>query len=315
MDNYLEIAVEVLRAAKRPLSPRAILTEAYKHDIVPHNLFGKAQHKTLQARLSVDIVRRKEKSLFFRTAPGKFFLAEFLNDENIPLDFRKPIATRRRIRELKPGLSLVIDANVLKNLVKPNELIKPGQVLQIFKDGLYDYEAPRTKKRSSVLLRAFVCVQRGDQVLTYRVGKYREDIDHFHARRSIGFSTLVGAEENNLFSEDDLGITDAGIKATKLDLDLNESITDFDAASLEHFIWIRRRSGAGDMLAIITIQSPDWFEPTKRRLALNDLDWIKMFGRRNNWEDFDPWSKCILMLYRHYNSEVGRDRRGAGEVY
>jgi hypothetical protein len=73
----------VLRAARRPLSPRAILAAAYRAGIVPNHLFGKAQHKTLQARLSEDILRFKLDSRFYRTDPGIFFLSEFRSDPKI----------------------------------------------------------------------------------------------------------------------------------------------------------------------------------------------------------------------------------------
>ncbi len=74
MDAYLHIAEEVLRLERRPMSARAMLVAAYRHNIVPSHLFGRTQHKTLGARLSKDILERREKSAFFRTAPGRFFL-------------------------------------------------------------------------------------------------------------------------------------------------------------------------------------------------------------------------------------------------
>src|SRR5258707_9859207 len=66
VDAYLIIAEAVLRAARRPLSPRSIMNAAFKAGIVPEHLFGKAQHKTLHARLSEDILDNKLESRFFR---------------------------------------------------------------------------------------------------------------------------------------------------------------------------------------------------------------------------------------------------------
>ena len=103
MDAYLSIALDILRQERRPLSPRSILAAAYKRGLVPEHLYGKTQHKTLQARLSEDIVARRDRGAFFRTAPGKFFLRELLRDESLPEEFRRPIPTRRRRRELLRG--------------------------------------------------------------------------------------------------------------------------------------------------------------------------------------------------------------------
>src|SRR3954451_24786115 len=98
----------ILRAERRPLSPRAILAAACRSGLVPPHLFGKTQHKTLQARVSEDIIARREHSPFFRTAPGRFFLREFLADTSISEEFRRPVPTRRRIRELIRGPALAI---------------------------------------------------------------------------------------------------------------------------------------------------------------------------------------------------------------
>jgi hypothetical protein len=91
MDAYLDIAETVLRSLRRPLTPRAILNAAYKAGIVSDRLYGKTQHKTLGARLSEDLVQRNERSAFFRTAPGKFFLREFLSDTSLPEEYRRPV--------------------------------------------------------------------------------------------------------------------------------------------------------------------------------------------------------------------------------
>jgi hypothetical protein len=56
VDTYLGIAQKVLERARRPLTPREILREAYRSDLVPYHLHGATQHKTLQARLSEHIL-------------------------------------------------------------------------------------------------------------------------------------------------------------------------------------------------------------------------------------------------------------------
>ena len=101
MDSYLKIAEVVLRSAHRPMSAKAILDVAYKAGVVPTHLYGKTQKKTLQARLSEDILRHRDTSLFYRTEPGQFFLSEFLSDPTIPDDYKVPFPARRRTRDLK----------------------------------------------------------------------------------------------------------------------------------------------------------------------------------------------------------------------
>jgi hypothetical protein len=108
LDTYLEIAEKVLLSTKRPMSPKGIVDAAYRAKIVPSHLFGKTQHKTLQARLSEDILRHRNSSKFYRTEPGMFFLSALISDSDIPEKFKQPFAARRRTRDLmrEPVLAL-----------------------------------------------------------------------------------------------------------------------------------------------------------------------------------------------------------------
>lgn len=295
MDAYLDIAQTVLRSEKRPLTPRAIITIAYKAGIVSHRLHGRTQHKTLGARLSEDVAKRSERSLFFRPEPGKFFLREFLTDTSLPEEYRRPVPTRRRFRELVLGAALALDEDALARF-ENDRPIDPDAILSLLQTEKCRYADPRHRSEGIVFFRAFVCVQRGHQILTYRLGRYREDRDPFVHKRSVGFATLVHDFDHTLFNQHDFGIVDSGIHATKVDLDIPdvpEEISDIRRSRISHFIWPSER-GRGDLLAVISYECPSWFEPTKRRLALNDIRWLDDPATINNMEDFDPWSQRVL---------------------
>jgi hypothetical protein len=297
VDTYLDIARIVLRAERRPLTPRAILTIAYQSGIVSHRLYGRTQHKTLGARLSEDVVKRGDRSLFFRPEPGKFLLREFLTDTSIPEEYRRPVPTRRRFRELVMGAALTLNESALMRFGR-DKPIDPEAILQLLQSADCRYEDPRHRSEGSVFFRAFVCVQRGSQVLTYRLGRYREDRDAFMHKRCIGFATLVHDFEHTLFNTGDFGIVDSGVHATKVDLDIpevaEEPTADARRGRLSHFIWTSEQSG-GDLLAVISYECPIWFEPTKRRLALNDIRWLEDPSSVNDLADFDPWSQRVLL--------------------
>ena len=101
VDAYLEIARIVLRAQGRPMGARSILAAAIKADILPKHLHGKTQQKTLQARLSEDILHAREASLFYRTEPGQFALKEFRADPDFPANWKVEFPARRRTRDLR----------------------------------------------------------------------------------------------------------------------------------------------------------------------------------------------------------------------
>lgn len=305
MDAYLQIAEAVLKAERRPLSPRAILAAAYRSGIVPVHLYGKTQHKTLGARLSEDIIERRDKSIFFRAAPGRFFIREYLTDVSIPDEYRQPIATRRRVRELMRGPALALDARDLSRIGSANTLIDPRKVFSLLSANGYHYDEPRNRQhQQSVFVWSFVSVHRSWEILSYRLGRYRDNRDMFMSKRSVGFSSLVHRDDRTLFDFDSFGIIESGIRATKIDLDIPDvPARDPDEARLIYFAWVSN-SETNDLLAVINFKCPNWFEPVKRRLALNELRWLDCRSRVNNIEDFDPWSKIVLLeQYRASGAE------------
>jgi HB1, ASXL, restriction endonuclease HTH domain len=303
LDAYLEIAAKILRVERRPMSPQAILAAAYRKALVPPRLHGRTQHKTLQARISEDIIERREHSAFFRTSPGRFFLREFLTDDRIPEEFRRPFPARRRFRELMNGPALAISRAVLRSVGDENTPIEPQKIYDLLHAGLFSYDNPKHKSGDVAFFRSFVCVHRDHDVLSYRIGRYRDDRDNFMSRRSIGFSAFVHADEHTLFNVGDLGIVDSGVRATKIDLDIPQVVNEQFEASLRYFLWRISEEGATELLAIIKFECPKWFEPLKRRLALNDLAWLDISKPVNDIDDFDPWSKLVLLTY--YRAHAG----------
>lgn len=307
LDAYLALAEEILRIERRPLSARAILAAAYRLDKVPSHLYGRTQHKTLGARISENIIAERDRSLFFRTKPGRYFLREFLDDESVAEEHRSPIATRRRVRDLVRGPALAFDESDLKGIGDVGTAIDPEKVLDLLRNNRFRYDDPRQKSPGTVFLWSFVAVCRDREILSYRLGRYRDDRDTFLSRRCIGFSNLVHIQERTLFNED-YGIVDSGLIATKLDLDIPETKSEQGrermSAALRCFIRVPRENNDVDLLAVISFECPRWFHPERRRLALNDLHWLDLRVSHNDIDDFDPWSKSVL-LNKSFALEIG----------
>lgn len=293
MDAYLEIASRVLRDARRPLPPREILRRGLSSGIVPSFLYGKTQHKTLQARLSEDILLRRERSAFFRTKPGYFFLREFLNDPAIPTEYRTPIVARRRRRELAYHHALAFDKADLPNLCSVT-VVGPNAVLNRLHERRYHYAASSQERSpDDLLVWAFVVVLRSSLVLTYRHGRYREDRDAFLQKRSVGFFCPIVHDDLTLFDQADHGIVASGVRALSLDLSFDPDARLSEAAELRGFVCTGETENS-NLLGVITLQAPEWLEPLTRRLAINDLAWHDLHLQFNHYEDFDPWSQLIL---------------------
>ncbi len=301
MGSYLEIAEAVLRSARRPLSARAILNEAYAARIAPSHLHGKTQHKTLQARLSEDILHRREHSLFFRTKPGHFFLREFLTDKSIPAEYRQPIVARRRTRDLFLGPALSLNYAEIRKLLPQGKIAGAELVQDIYRTGTYRYIDPKSATDMDVLLWSVSALTRPGKILSYRIGRYRDDRDDFADKRSIAFSTLVSENDRTLFDNGTLGISDSALFAVATDLDIPMPEALSSEATFEHAIrfltWQPEFADHRAIMAFVEVKAPDWFEPSAFKLSLNDMRWLDTTTPPNNWEDFDPWSRTILSYY------------------
>lgn len=300
MESYLEIAELVLRAARRPMTARAIMETAYRSGVVPTHLYGKTQDKTLQARLSEDILQHKLESRFFRTDPGHFFLSQFRSDPAIPDQFKDPFHARRRTRDLGKRSALALDKNYLRDIQALQFSSWEALLKHADSAGALKHVDSREKNDNLLFVWAFSIVRRNDQLLSYRVGQYRDNRDTFANRRSIGFPDLVAFDDASLFAHD-LGVTECGLNAVLNDLDLSKSAfpNKVIEPSISFTLIATRQVPEPAILVVMEWNCPDWFEPTARRLSLNEIRWIDATRPPNDIHDFEPWSAIAFMALVH----------------
>lgn len=270
---------------------------AYKAGLVPPHLHGRTQHKTLQARLSEDILRHRDTSLFYRTQPGQFALTEFLDDQDIPSEWKVSFPARRRIRDLKRPHALAVRRSFARKLLWSTGVFEDVIRAAEAEDALASMHPDEMAGRSYCAVWTFSMVRKADCVLAYRIGRYRNDCDAFANKRSIGFPGALAAEDVSLFSRDRLGVEDCAITVLQHDLDL--SLAAFDSRSsrqpvIDGVMAVEGMDGAFDIVVVLSWRCPDWFEPTTRRLSLNDPVWLCSTTRINNIDDFEPWSARAL---------------------
>lgn len=309
MSSYLQIAETVLRAARRPMSAQSIMRKAIMADLMPSHLHGRTQHKTLQARLSEDILERKDHSIFFRTEPGKFFLREFITDASLPPSYRQEMTARRRTRQLMRGPALSVDRRQFSDILGDATFGHADRILnRMSAEGWYSYADPKRLDSDHLLLWAVSILTKDGKVLSYRSGRYRDDRDSFVQKRTIGFSTLVFEQDRTLFDQEGLGIADSGLHAVATDLDISFLDAAHARRAFHHKVKYLARSMEGadqSVLAFVEVHAPDWFEPPLNKLSLNDVTWLDLSVPPNNLDDFDPWSKTLLSCY--FGPEIAYD--------
>jgi hypothetical protein len=296
MSTYLELAERVLREHRKPMTAIQILRAIYENGWAPAHLHGRTQHKTLQARLSEDILELREKSRFYRTAPGRYFLRAFLNDPAIPERERAEITARRRRRDLPATRPLTVVRRAMRKLPNDGTQLPAKTVIGLLQKGLFRY--PSTIKQiqdDEIAMWAAVLVIKSSCVLTYRLGRYRDDRDSFAQKRSIGFYSPVREDDLTLFDRLHFGILERGLRTLMMDLDVHDewlARVIHENTDLKSFV--RPISGDDTLLAIIAFDCPSDVEPTSGRLAINELQWLDLTTPLNNLDDFDPWSRAML---------------------
>ncbi|MBY4587635.1 MULTISPECIES: winged helix-turn-helix domain-containing protein [Rhizobium] len=296
MDSYLEIAHRVLNVSRRPMTAKGILEAAYKARLVPKHLYGKTQEKTLQARLSTDILIHRSTSAFFRTEPGVFFLTELIADPDIPDKYKERFAARRRTRDLQPEPALVVDENFVE-ACEPRLFADWKHFLRKAEAAKALHYAYPEDQRGKLLVWTFSIVRRGRDVLSYRLGRYRDDHNTFANKRTIGFPGVVSFFDYTLFSDGDYGASENALEAILTDLDISAvAVHGEGIARPEPLLAMKAERGADNSVLILVMDwnCPDWFEPTTRRLSINDPCWMNLGAKPNNMDDFEPWTLAVL---------------------
>ena len=271
---------------------------AQKAAILPSHLYGSTQHKTLQARLSEDILHHREASVFFRTEPGQFFLVELLDDPEIPEEWKMKFPARRRTRDLKRDNTLGVKRSFLDKWRKQRFNINEFFDSADSEDALAYLHPDEMQMQGYCSTWTFSMVFRDDCVLGYRVGRYRDDRDAFANKRSIGFPGALAIDDISLFSNDGMGAEECAISVLIQDLDLSLATFHERGAQIpkiDSVMVVENGKTELNLVIILSWDCPDWFEPTTRRLSLNEPHWLCTSILHNDLDDFEPWSSRILM--------------------
>jgi hypothetical protein len=204
---------------------------------------------------------------------------------------------RRRTRDLKRPHALAVRRSFARRLLWSAGVFEDVIRAAEADDALASMHPDEMAERGYCAVWTFSMVRKADSVLAHRVGRYRNDCDAFANKRSIGFPGALAAEDLSLFSRDRLGVEDCAVMVLQHDLDL--SLAAFDGRSSGHpvidgVMAVEGNEGAFDVVVVLSWRCPDWFEPTTRRLSLNDPAWLCLTTRLNNIDDFEPWSARVL---------------------
>lgn len=298
-DAYLTLAEEVLEQARRPLSSNEIIERAYVMNLVPRHLHGKTQHKTLTARLSEDILERKDQSVFFRPYPGRYFLSKFIDDESLPEEYRRRIIARRRSRQLSKEYAAYLP---LGSLIKVDEwgCFPRSEFSRVVRRNIIAYDRGGQAPSQTMPIWHFSYVRRGNQILSYTRGRYLDGRQSVSEGKTIGFSSPLTHDDRSLFEQTYHGVLGAAVSVVSIDLNLEHSraFQEIEARSNFRGGFIVEAGKTSAVVLVCHIVIPEGFSVDTNRLAIKELDWQEIQDYRGRLYDYDLWSQRAAFLVR-----------------
>ncbi len=315
MSTYLDLAEIVLKTIRRPLSAKSILRHAYLLKIAPAHLYGRTQHKTLQARLSEDILYNRGHTRFVRTRPGRFFLQELVEDISVPDEFKQTMIARRRKRDLTKGPALSVLVEYVDRILDQKHYAPAERLISILNHvNTYQYFDYKHVPNNYATVWSAAIVSKGNKMLAYRAGRYRNQNDDTSNKKddtsnkkTVLFTSLVTEDDHTLFDLQEFGIATSAMMAVAMDLDIPFNVNKVDGAFTSHMSFFFRSSGDDErkIITCVNVRVPDWFEPNVNRLSMHDLRWIEADVVPNDIHDFDVWSTIVLSNLHGRQSEHG----------
>jgi hypothetical protein len=199
--RYLDVARKVISARGRPLTAHEILRDAIRYGLMPKDLAGETMHKTLQARITEDLVTRRGNSEFYRTGPGVYFLRELSDDSTLSANVINEIVSFGRSRPLTRGRVLHYSPICRGNSIDfedPEHLIDT-----ITRTGKYSYLEHMPP--DDIRVGTFSIIRNEDRIFTFTVGKH-SSFSELIGKKSVGLRRYIDEFDRDLFSADDFGV-------------------------------------------------------------------------------------------------------------
>lgn len=303
--TYLWVAETILREHRRPLNVRQIVGFGLERGLFNDKDLSRTPQKSMQARLSMEIVNRRENSKFLRVEKGKFFLRELLAGIS---DAGNLQAAEYKGDRRAPPLSLE-DILVIPQAAYRNQLKFQGLNLNykiILKTLLSSPELtyiPRKEAELNPKFKQFITytvIQQKNMVLSFRRGQYNRAASFLRGARCIGFGGHVTADDLNLFTVEDHGLRANAAREISEEIRFKGGRPQIDPNDLEIIGVINDDSSdvgvqhVGVVLRYWAPETSDWSAPTRGEASIAQLRWIKAGEQKFDLLDFEYWSQLVL---------------------
>jgi predicted NUDIX family phosphoesterase/dephospho-CoA kinase len=302
--TYLWVAETVLKKHGRPLKVREIVNFGLEDGLFPDQELSRTPQKSMQARLSMEILQNGANSRFLRTARGLFFLRELHKAADPTSEYtavrRYSLPPSERVLAIgEQGYRGVLDFQGIDlfYVERLKKLIESDRLTYLW----------RTDAETNDLFKQFISytiIQHESKVLCFRRGQYNQTATFLRGSLCIGFGGHVTDNDRGIFSYKDYGIKANAAREISEEIRFRKGRPNIDPESLEILGILNDDSsdvGVRHLGVILRYWAPgtlEWTKPLRGEASINQLKWIDLRAPDLNLIDFEYWSQlCLRKLY------------------
>jgi predicted NUDIX family phosphoesterase/adenylate kinase family enzyme len=217
--TYLRVAETVLADALNPLKAREIVDRGIERGLFGDHTLSQTPEKSMQARLSMDILNLQDNSRFVRTGRGRFTLRSTLAANTSQTGAtetadsehaREYIAERRILRTPKEEILCVPEESFGTTLTFQGIDADVTPILARLLNGRDDLYIPRSEAESRNDAKQFVTyvlVQCGQRLLFFKRSYLSRAAEFLRGSKCVGFGGHVSAADIDILSRVDRGLS------------------------------------------------------------------------------------------------------------
>ncbi len=335
--TYLRVAETVLGKSLVPLSAREIVERSIEQGLFGDHVMSRTPQKSMQARLSMEILNRGGDSRFVRTARGRFALRSSVESLiNSPDVSSRPVPTeyvaeRRVLRTPKEEVLCIPEVAFRDVLTFQGIDTDATPILNRFlkiDSTIYVGRAEAETRNDAKQFITYVLVQCGQRLLFFKRSYLSRAAEFLRGSKCIGFGGHVSAADLDILSRSDYGLSSCARRELAEELQLPDStrskrahrtaveidhpnkatINLFQNVPLERLGILNDDSsevGRRHVAIIYRAWLPDWNVVKKIQKgdsSIKGVGWIDLSKDTVDIADFEYWSQ--LCLRRFYPSTL-----------
>jgi predicted NUDIX family phosphoesterase/dephospho-CoA kinase len=297
------------------MTAKELVDMAFEEKIFSDKIYGFTPYKTMNARLSEEIVKHGNESKFVRTAPGVFFLRQLLHPQNVQAEdnllIQGPTSVRmyeakRRLPSQPEERVLVIPREIISSKIKHQGIktVTSNKLTELISNSTTKYinriEAENTDQYKQIVV--YVIIKQRDQILSFRRGIFSRAAAFLRGSLCIGFGGHVSQDDYSIFSQNDMGLTASIFRELAEEIGLRNTPGTTESLKFKAIINDDSSPDGRRHLGIVyEYEAPKNFKPQKGEASINQLNWIDLKEGRVDLNQFEYWSQlCLREFYTDF---------------